>query len=55
MGSKKMERFFATVKIEELKPKAKNANTTKSTYQWLRAYLSYLAQNFEAKNRKLQG
>ena len=39
MGSKKMERFSATVSIEELKAKAKNANTTKSTCQRLRVYL----------------
>ena len=36
-----MERFSATVSIEELKAKAKNANTTKSTCQWLRVYLSW--------------
>ena len=35
-----MERFYATASIE-LKAKAKNANTTKSTCQWLRVYLSW--------------
>ena len=34
-----MEKFSPTVSIEELKPKAQNANTTKSTCQWLRVYL----------------
>ena len=33
-----MERFSATVSIEEFKTKAKNTNTTKSTCQWLRGY-----------------
>ena len=41
IGSKKMERFSAKVSIEELKAKAKNTNTTKSTCQWLRVYLSW--------------
>ena len=41
VGSKKMERFSATVSIEELKAKTKNGNTTKSTCQWLRVYLSW--------------
>ena len=36
-----MERFSATVSIEKLKAKAKNTNTTKSTCQWLRVYLSW--------------
>ena len=36
-----MERFPGTVSIEELQAKAKNTNTTKSTCQWLRAYLSW--------------
>ena len=45
-----MERFSGTVSIEELQAKAKNANTTKSTCQWLRAYLSW------AKHRnKIEG
>ena len=35
-----MERFSATVSIEELKMKAKNPNITKSTWQWLRDDLS---------------
>ena len=35
MESKKIS---TTVSIEELKAKAKNANTTKSTCQWLRVY-----------------
>ena len=35
-----MKRFCATASIEELKAKAKNANATKSTCQWLRVYLS---------------
>ena len=35
-----MKRFSATVSIEELKAKAKNAKKTKSTSQWLRVYLS---------------
>ena len=36
-----MERFSATVSIEELKVKAKNTNTTKSACQWLRVYISW--------------
>ena len=36
-----MERFSAVVSVEELKSKAKNANTIKSTWQWLRVYLSW--------------
>ena len=36
-----MERFYATLSIEELKTKAKNTKTIKSTYQWLRVYLSW--------------
>ena len=35
-----MKRFSATVSIEELKAKAKNANTTKRTCQWLHVCLS---------------
>ena len=35
-----MERFSVTASIEELKAKAKNANTTKSTCQWLSVYIS---------------
>ena len=35
-----MERFSATVSIEELKAKARNTNATKITCQWLRVYLS---------------
>ena len=36
-----MVRFSATVSLEELKAKAKNTNTTKSTCQWLSVYLSW--------------
>ena len=36
-----MERFSATVSIKELKAKAKNTNTTKSTCQWVPVYLSW--------------
>ena len=36
-----MESFSAAVSIEELKAKVKNANTTKSTCQWLHVYLSW--------------
>ena len=36
-----MERFSATVSIEDLKAKTKNTNTTKSACQWLRVYLSW--------------
>ena len=36
-----MERFSATVSIEELKAKAKNTNTTKITCQWVLVYLSW--------------
>ena len=42
-----MERFSATVSIEELKGKAKNANATKSTCQWVLAYLSWAKLNKE--------
>ena len=36
-----MEKFSATISTEELKAKAKNANTTKSTSQWLLVCLSW--------------
>ena len=36
-----MERFSATLSIEELKAKANNTNTTKGTCQWLLVYLSW--------------
>ena len=36
-----MEKFSATISTEELKAKAKNTNTTKSTSQWLLVCLSW--------------
>ena len=39
--SENMEKFSATISTEELKAKAKNANTTKSTSQWLLVCLSW--------------
>ena len=42
-----MERFSARVSIEELKAKAKNANTTKSTCQRLRVYLFWAKLRLE--------
>ena len=36
-----MERFSATVSIEQLKAKPKKTNTTKSTCQWVPVYLSW--------------
>ena len=36
-----MEKFSATVSIEELKAKAKKTTTTKSTCQWVPVYLSW--------------
>ena len=46
-----MERFSATVSIEELKAKARNTHTTKSTCQWLRVYLSWA----KLRNKGLRG
>ena len=43
-----MERFSVTVSIEEFKAKAKNANTKKSTCQWLRVHL------FRNKEQKIE-
>ena len=47
-----MERFSATVSIEELKAKAKNTNTTKNTCQCLR-YI-FLRRKLETKSKKLR-
>ena len=50
-----MERFSATVSIEELNAKAKNANTTKSTCHWLRVYLSWVKlRNKEQEIERLE-
>ena len=50
-----MERFSAAVSIAELKAKAKNANTTKSTCQWLLVYLSWAKlRNKEQKIERLE-
>ena len=47
-----MERFSATVSIEELKAKAKNTNTTKNTCQCL-CYI-FLRRKLETKSKKLR-
>ena len=50
-----MKRFSATVSIEELKAKAKNAKKTKSTSQWLRVYLSWMKlRNIEQEIERLE-
>ena len=50
-----MGRFSATVSIEELKAKAKNAKTTKSTCQWLCVYLSWTKlRNNQQENQRLE-
>ena len=49
-----MERFSAKVSIEELKAKAKNTNTTKSTCQWLRVYLWAKIRNKEQEIERLE-
>ena len=48
-----MERFSATVSIKEIKAKAKNTNTTKSTCQCLR--YNFLGRKLETKSKKLKG
>ena len=53
IGSKKMERFSATVLIEELKAKAKNTNTTKIHASGC-LYI-FLGRKLETKNKKLKG
>ena len=45
-----MERVSTTTSIEELKSKAKNANTTKSTSQWMRVYISWA----KLRNKELE-
>ena len=50
-----MERFSAAVSIEELKAKAENANTIKSTCHWLRVYLSWVKlRNKEQEIERLE-
>ena len=50
-----MGRFSATVSIEELKAKAKNAKTTKSTCQWLCVYLSWVKlRNKQQETQRLE-
>ena len=47
-----MDRFNSTLSIEELKAKAKNKNTTKSTSQWMRVYLSWA--NLRNKEKEIE-
>ena len=48
-----MEKFSATISTEKLKAKAKNANTTKSTSQWLLVCLSWTELRNRARNWSL--